>query len=266
MNIINYTTLLIGAFLICSSPLVADEYITLTTIVEPEGTGLLEKTAKDLGPQYQSEGINELVEFFNNNNSVKKSEATYDIKSGEVVELEHMIHISLGGGDLPKINELNQGRHTWNGQYNYSNAAHKVEVKFPFHDNWFQFSYNTNSKTWSGLNTSNPLIIGPCKIKLTKLAGIGFYSSGNHNETSTITRFGYRHYGGTVWLSFKKRAKGNSGTSSNKAQSLVLPEGSGDLTIIMEGSNDLINWTREDLGKKPEANRKTFYRIRAVKE
>ena len=84
-------------------------------------------------------------------------------------------------------------------------------------------------------------------------------------EQNLNQRYATRYEGGNVWVTLKK-VKSTSKNTTTTAQSIVLPEGSGDLSIIMEGSNVLINWTREDLGKKPEANRKTFYRIRAVKE
>ena len=46
----------------------------------------------------------------------------------------------------------------------------------------------------------------------------------------------------------------------------VLPNSASDLNLILEASDDLVNWTREGLGKKPAGVRKRFYRLRAVKE
>ncbi|MDA7676822.1 hypothetical protein N8584_02455 [bacterium] len=251
-----------------SSRLIAEEYITLTARVDPEGNEILTKTAKDFGVSYASEGINELIRYINANGKKLVDEDSYKLVAGEVVELEHMFNLQLAadnGGNLEQVEELNGGNHSWQHQNNYSNGAYNVKVKFPFEDKWFEFKYNESTKDWSGLNTSNPLIIGPCELKLTQKSLVQLFRSYSHNDPRTKTRFGYTHHGGVAWLSFKKRVK-NSSTASTKAQSIVLPEGSGDLSVIMEGSNDLINWTREDLGEKPEANRKTFYRIRAVKE
>ena len=46
----------------------------------------------------------------------------------------------------------------------------------------------------------------------------------------------------------------------------VLPNSASDLNLILEASDDLVNWTQEGLGKKPAGVRKRFYRLRAVKE
>ena len=46
----------------------------------------------------------------------------------------------------------------------------------------------------------------------------------------------------------------------------VLPQTGADLNLILESSDDLVNWTLDNTGKKPAGNRKRFYRLRAVKE
>ena len=46
----------------------------------------------------------------------------------------------------------------------------------------------------------------------------------------------------------------------------VIPDSVEDATLVLEGSDDMVNWTTETLGEKPKANRKKFYRLRAKKE
>ena len=46
----------------------------------------------------------------------------------------------------------------------------------------------------------------------------------------------------------------------------VIPESADDSTLVLEGSDDMVNWTVEALGDKPKANRKKFYRLRAKKK
>ena len=46
----------------------------------------------------------------------------------------------------------------------------------------------------------------------------------------------------------------------------VIPDTTDSATLVLEGSDDMVNWTVETLGEKPKANRKKFYRLRAVKE
>jgi hypothetical protein len=54
--------------------------------------------------------------------------------------------------------------------------------------------------------------------------------------------------------------------SQNQLQALVLPKGVEGMSVIMESSEDLVNWTRDTLGRKPTANRPKFFRLRALKE
>ena len=46
----------------------------------------------------------------------------------------------------------------------------------------------------------------------------------------------------------------------------VIPETADDSTLVLEGSDDMVNWATETLGDKPKANRKKFYRLRAKKK
>jgi hypothetical protein len=52
----------------------------------------------------------------------------------------------------------------------------------------------------------------------------------------------------------------------NQLQALVLPKGVPGMSVIMESSDDHVNWTRDTLGPKSTANRPKFFRLRAVKE
>jgi hypothetical protein len=46
----------------------------------------------------------------------------------------------------------------------------------------------------------------------------------------------------------------------------VIPDSTEVATLVLEGSDDMVNWTVETLGAKPKANRKKFYRLRAKKD
>jgi hypothetical protein len=43
----------------------------------------------------------------------------------------------------------------------------------------------------------------------------------------------------------------------------VIPDSTEDATLVLEGSDDMVNWATETLGDKPKATRKKFYRLRA---
>jgi hypothetical protein len=66
-------------------------------------------------------------------------------------------------------------------------------------------------------------------------------------------------------ISFKKNLASYR-VNQNQLQALVLPKGVEGMSVIMESSEDLVNWTRDNPGRKPTANRPKFFRLRAVKE
>ena len=66
-------------------------------------------------------------------------------------------------------------------------------------------------------------------------------------------------------ISFNKTLSSHR-ADQNQLQALVLPKGVPGMSVIMESSDDLVNWTRDTLGQKPTANRPKFFRLRAVKE
>ena len=84
----------------------------------------------------------------------------------------------------------------------------------------------------------NPVVTGPAEIKLERL-----YSD------SMLT----------------VKIENDSGVNDNKNVT-VIPETADDSTLVLEGSDDMVNWTTETLGDKPKANRKKFYRLRAKKK
>ena len=46
----------------------------------------------------------------------------------------------------------------------------------------------------------------------------------------------------------------------------VIPDTTDSATLVLEGSDDMVNWTVETLGDKPKATRKKLYRLRAKKD
>jgi hypothetical protein len=60
------------------------------------------------------------------------------------------------------------------------------------------------------------------------------------------------------------KIENDSGVGDNNNVT-VIPETADDSTLVLEGSDDIVNWTVETLGDKPKVNRKKFYRLRAVK-
>jgi len=245
-----------------SGNLCADEYITLTAKIEASEFYVEDKNLGDYNNDWDAAYSDLRLKA---QEYVSKDEDILKLKKGEIIELIHMFGAKSEMPVQPVVPTLSGTNYRWYSNTAIYDGGYKLEVKFPGLESWFELQFNSKYQNqWSGLGTMNPVIVGPCELKLTRNAWtVEMYTSSN----TPLRRFGIRHTGGIVWAFLKKRNVSDSSiSSSTTAQSIVLPEGSGDLSIIMEGSNDLINWTREDLGKKPTANRKTFYRIRAVKE
>ena len=262
-NIIRITFLL----LICVafvSKIRAEEFITLTSKIEASEFYLSDNNLGEYNNDWDAAYEDLVVKA---KDYVSKDEDILKLKKGETVELISMFGANSAMPEEPTVPSLSDTNYTWYVNNDIYQGGFKLEVKFPSLETWFELKYNSKyQNNWNGLGTMNPVIVGPCELKLTRYAWTVLMYM-NTSSNTPLRRFGIRHTGGIVWAFLKKRnASDSSNKSSLSAQSIVLPEGSGDLTIIMEGSNDLINWTREDLGKKTEGNRKTFYRIRAVKE
>jgi len=66
-------------------------------------------------------------------------------------------------------------------------------------------------------------------------------------------------------ISFEKEIS-NINNNQSKQQVLVLPKGSKNMNVIMESSEDLVNWTTDSLGLKTTTDGHRFFRLRAVKE
>jgi hypothetical protein len=63
-----------------------------------------------------------------------------------------------------------------------------------------------------------------------------------------------------------KKEQSSIYSNQSKQQVLVLPKDSKNTNVIMESSEDLVNWTTDSLGPKNTADGHRFFRLRAVKE
>ena len=66
-------------------------------------------------------------------------------------------------------------------------------------------------------------------------------------------------------ITFKKEAA-SINNNQTKQQVLVLPKGSGVNELVLESSEDLVNWEKDSLGDKNTDAANRFYRLRAVKK
>jgi hypothetical protein len=257
-----------------SGNLCADEYIKLFATV-PEGKFiLLDKKRSEYDESRPANSIHADI----NTDLMKlaeplkiKDEVIYELEDGEAIELSRPIFgVNGSGPEEPDVYpNTSEGWTTWSnaGSPGIRSQRRDLHVKFPeselWHKVYYQDSPGQTGDGWNGFGTNNPIIIGPCKVRLSIEPTVNKYFTSYVPQSDR--RYGVYSFGNTTWLFMKKITLGGAGKGST-GQSLVLPEGSGDLDIVMEGSNDLIHWSREELGKKTTTNRKRFYRLRAVKE
>jgi hypothetical protein len=280
MNTVNTVNkvLFCAAFIATSSALQAQQYIRLSANSGNSFFELLNKKRSDYDKAYDQRQLLDAVSA----DAINHVEANYTdaiteitLKEGEAITLNKNIFSASEGYSVdhyPK--EYPDGNNTsWrvlyltSSDYYLQKGNTYIEVQFDDSEKWHSINWYEGGGYFTGLGQDNPTIVGPCKLRLTNRPEIALmvYSSSNvWNDENGV--YAIRYIGRISWLIGEKVSFASASGATTKAQSIVLPEGSGDLSVIMEGSNDLINWTREDLGKKPEANRKTFYRIRAVKE
>ena len=82
----------------------------------------------------------------------------------------------------------------------------------------------------------------------------------------------YKAVQGTSMIAVKIENNSTAGDGKNAPSVVssnnvtVIPDSTEVATLVLEGSDDMVNWTVETLGEKPKANRKKFYRLRAKKD
>ena len=63
-----------------------------------------------------------------------------------------------------------------------------------------------------------------------------------------------------------KKERSSFAQSQTQLQALVLPKNTKNTRLVVESSEDLVNWKLDTPGPKTTTNRERFFRLRAVKE
>ncbi|MDB4341695.1 hypothetical protein OAA59_00615 [bacterium] len=179
----------------------------------------------------------------------------YEIRDGEALKPLQFHYVS----ESKPLDQLNLKQH-----YPYQrdrNSVTTIEVQFPESDKWFSIGHSQG--TWNGLNSSNPIIYGPAKIRL-KFRPEWQHLSIHNNSSSPNEQLAFSVRSGTAWAMLEVINTFDNIQAANNVT--VLPQTGANLNLILESSDDLVSWTLDNTGKKPAGNRKHFYRLRAVKE
>tara|TARA_Y100001934_G_scaffold258974_1_gene329729 strand:- start:416 stop:1192 length:777 start_codon:yes stop_codon:yes gene_type:complete len=189
-----------------------------------------------------------------------------EIDEGEVLRPLQMQYLSFAGRPYENW-EVNNNR-----SYGGEDWGLKVALQFkiPEYDGWLNLLHDKNDDSWSGVNSKKPLIYGPAKVRLAFHPVINLRSDdwdvpNSRNRTNkTDVRTDKQIQAGVAWCLLEKTK--NWGNLDKDNNIIVMPNTSSDMNLIVEGSDDLVNWTRDQSGDKPAGNRKRFYRLRAVKK
>ena len=120
------------------------------------------------------------------------------------------------------------------------------------------FSVRLETASYNGKLEGGIVFFGPCTISL----GLTPRSTSTGNFDSN----GYEGFRSFASATFKISAIDDSGSAGRGSNySLVIPETSGDATLVLESSDDLVSWQADTVGDKPKGNRRKFYRLRAKK-
>ena len=181
---------------------------------------------------------------------------TIRIETGEFLEIHSRKYIrgnqrggarrEYGGGSGQFLLEVN---------YDNFDKPEKIQTSYYFQSGKWGTSYQNNEyQSSSGIFP----IEGPANINIKIQVSVWHLWFGGGN-------WGVHQPEQYFRIAFKKGLS-DFGTPNNQLQALVLPKGVEGMSVIMESSDDLVNWTRDTLGKKPTANRPKFFRLRAIKE
>jgi len=105
-------------------------------------------------------------------------------------------------------------------------------------DSWAGRSEGPSGPATVPAPSFSPVVPGPATIKLVR------------NQVDSM-------------LSVKIENNSSVGKGNNIT---VLPKETENMELILESSDDMVKWEKDVIGDKPKANRKKFYRLRAVKK
>ena len=149
--------------------------------------------------------------------------------------------------------------------HNISQASFTITVNYDnfTSDETIQIKYNGSkwevSRIYGKLTYDDSVwpIEGPATINV-KIDPLDIQNDTNSNKWHVRPKQFLR-------VAFKKSLT-EFNTTADKIQTLVLPKGVQGMSVIMESSEDLVNWTTDSLGPKNAADGHRFFRLRAVKE
>lgn len=108
------------------------------------------------------------------------------------------------------------------------------------------------------------MIAGPAELFINFENIYSFHLSLSNNSANNKVSVNHGERAALVTLEFGKTS--SESTSSTGQKALVLPKGSGVNELVLESSEDLVNWEKDTLGDKNTDSGNRFYRLRAVKK
>jgi hypothetical protein len=133
-------------------------------------------------------------------------------------------------------------------------------------DHWYYYRSSGGMKFWVGNHNGELRKFGNSDWPIKGVAEIQIklypYRKGPHKDDKGWYVEEYLQH----WRVYYSKNIESYAQSSTQLQALVLPKNTKNTRLIVESSEDLVNWAIDTPGPKTTTNRERFFRLRAVKE
>ena len=149
--------------------------------------------------------------------------------------------------------------------FNYDNFNRESirYIQRRFLDNkGYTWGFSGEQSVTSYNNYNNTTIRGPVSIKIEMLRFLRTYRSDDAEANYPLSIVQPEQN----WRIFFKKEKASYLQAKTQLQALVLPKNTKNTRLVVESSEDLVNWKLDTPGPKTTTNRERFFRLRAVKE
>ncbi|MDB4341692.1 hypothetical protein OAA59_00600 [bacterium] len=126
----------------------------------------------------------------------------------------------------------------------------------------YEWKLGSEQSVTSFNNSSNNTIRGPVTIKIEMVRYLSAFQLGDSTKNYPLSLVQPEQN----WRIFFKRERAAYLKPQTQLQALVLPKNTKNTRLIVESSEDLVNWAIDTPGPKTTTNRERFFRLRAVKE
>jgi hypothetical protein len=193
------------------------------------------------------------------------------IRSEELVEIGNIKlnqneefsfhHVHIQNESFKK--DPDQSQFQYSGNYRWKGNL-VLTIKYPEFDTPVTLYRNNENGNWSAKDGDSFVggtlpIYGPADISIKAMPLSLMLNTNGGSPWAT-------HYPKQNWRISFKRTIASFLQPQTQLQALVLPKNTKNTRLVVESSEDLVNWAIDTPGPKTTTNRERFFRLRAVKE